>query len=536
MSLLMDALKRAEQAKQDAQERDTAAAPATSADKLELKPLPPSPATGETLDQPSGSPRSLDFRLDSASMTALRGTTAPAPNPAPKSSPPARGSAPPPAPAEDTTQGDRLGREMRALRKASERRSAENLWAAKHGDESLINPFFLTVAALLLVGVGIGLYFWWQLRPPPSAVVVTTSPVANKPIAAPAEDVIAANAPAVPTTGNLPLPAGALQPSAIPAGTNPLPATGADTPAPGTLPLPAAPNMPAVAPPTPAAIPPSVAAPALPLPAPTIITPAAKAVAVPAAGTPPPTPSVTSAPAAMPSPGPAPPPTAAVALPAPPPAAPVAPADSKPAARVESAPIKLTRSSPSAQIDPNLETAYSAFRSGDWKAAQDAYAKVLATNAQNRDALLGLGAIELRNGRPDLAEAYYSRVLEANPRDPEAQAGLLTLRGGRDPVKAESRIKSLITERPEAGLLHFALGNSYASQNRWREAQQAYFRAFSADSENADFAFNLAVSLDQLRQTKPALDYYQKALKLSAGRGAGFDRKEVEARIAGLSR
>ena len=74
----------------------------------------------------------------------------------------------------------------------------------------------------------------------------------------------------------------------------------------------------------------------------------------------------------------------------------------------------------------------------------------------------------------------------------------------------------MIAAQPEASFLHFTLGNQYAQQGRWAEAQQAYFRAYAGDPENPDFAYNLAVSLDQLHQTKLALEYYRRALALAA--------------------
>ena len=49
------------------------------------------------------------------------------------------------------------------------------------------------------------------------------------------------------------------------------------------------------------------------------------------------------------------------------------------------------------------------------------------------------------------------------------------------------------------------LGNQLAQQGRWSEAQQEYFKAFASEPDNADFAYNLAVSLDHLRQPKLAL-------------------------------
>ena len=105
-----------------------------------------------------------------------------------------------------------------------------------------------------------------------------------------------------------------------------------------------------------------------------------------------------------------------------------------------------------------------------------------------------------------------------------------------DPLLAESRLKTLLASDPGAHVLNFALGNQLAQQGRWPEAQQQYFKAFAADPENADFAYNLAVSLDHLRQPRVALEYYQRAITLAKTRGAGFDLAAAQARAAQLTR
>jgi len=94
----------------------------------------------------------------------------------------------------------------------------------------------------------------------------------------------------------------------------------------------------------------------------------------------------------------------------------------------------------------------------------------------------------------------------------------------------------LLASDPDSSVLYFTLGNQYAQQSRWSEAQQAYFKAFAADSENPDYAFNLAVSLDQLRQSKLALEYYERALALAAKRAASFAPEMARARMQQLSR
>lgn len=150
--------------------------------------------------------------------------------------------------------------------------------------------------------------------------------------------------------------------------------------------------------------------------------------------------------------------------------------------------------------------------------------------------MLGLAAIDVRGGQLDAAEARYLKLLEMDPRDSQAVASLIALRGQLDPVASESRLKTLIATQPEAAHLHFALGNQYAQQSRWSEAQAAYFKAYSVDPENADYAFNLAISLDQLRQKKPALEYYQRALTLADKRAASFNPAQARSRVQELSK
>jgi tetratricopeptide (TPR) repeat protein len=183
-----------------------------------------------------------------------------------------------------------------------------------------------------------------------------------------------------------------------------------------------------------------------------------------------------------------------------------------------------------------VDQAYQAFQRNDLAGARDGYLRVLARDANNRDALLGLAAIDARNGDFDVAGARYLRLLELNPRDSHALAGLVALRSQIDPVASESRLKTMIASQPEAAHLHFALGNQYARQSRWPEAQAEYFKAFSADPENADYAFNLAVSLDQLRQKNPAVEYYRRALDLASRHPANFDRAQTQTRVQELSR
>ena len=171
---------------------------------------------------------------------------------------------------------------------------------------------------------------------------------------------------------------------------------------------------------------------------------------------------------------------------------------------------------------------------GRFDEAQRHYAQALQGDPRNVDALLGLALIASRQGRGAQAESLYLRALDANPADPDAQAGLINLRGQGDPQQAESRLKTLLASQPESSALHFALGNLLSRQSRWAEAQQAYFRAWATAPENADIVYNLAVSLDHLRQNRLAAQHYRMALDAATRRPAAFDRAAVERRLAEL--
>lgn len=188
--------------------------------------------------------------------------------------------------------------------------------------------------------------------------------------------------------------------------------------------------------------------------------------------------------------------------------------------------------------ESTIMQAYAAWRAGRIDTAKALYGEVLNGDASHVDALLGLATIAAGEGDRGRAEDLFSRVLEVAPRNPTAHAGLLALRGSADANQTESRLKTLLAQsndHPANGTLHFALGNVYAGQQRWNEAQQAYFKAHVGDAENPDYAYNLAISLDRLGQPAVARKYYVAALKLAERRPSTFDRQLTEARLAQIA-
>jgi Tfp pilus assembly protein PilF len=186
------------------------------------------------------------------------------------------------------------------------------------------------------------------------------------------------------------------------------------------------------------------------------------------------------------------------------------------------------------RIDPSLMRGYDAFNRGDLASAHAEYTRALQSDPRNTDVLHGLAAIALRQGQLEQAANGYQKILEANPQDATAMAALINIRSQMDPAAAESRLKALAAAQPELAAPDFSLGNLYAKQGRWNEAQQAYFRAYSAEPENPDILYNLAISLEHMRQSKLAVQYYGQAIAAAKTHPANFDNTQAAARMQAL--
>lgn len=224
--------------------------------------------------------------------------------------------------------------------------------------------------------------------------------------------------------------------------------------------------------------------------------------------------------------------TRRAAAPAPKPA----PATARPAApETPRNAIVVSRGSAAPTVNPLLNAAYAELQAGRFDSAAGLYERLLKSEPMNVDALLALAAIAQQAGRPDDASRHYLRILELDPRHALAQSGLIGLLGRAEPLAAETRLKQLIAREPSA-FLFFTLGNLYADQSLWAQAQQAYFQAHHLEPANPDYAYNLAVGLEHLGQSKLALEFYRRALKLAADRErVNFSTARAEERIARLT-
>ncbi|MCG8325593.1 MAG: tetratricopeptide repeat protein [Thiotrichales bacterium] len=202
---------------------------------------------------------------------------------------------------------------------------------------------------------------------------------------------------------------------------------------------------------------------------------------------------------------------------------------------VTSETIKISRSRSSNTHNQTNMQAYQAYQSGDLDRAESLYKTTLGKLPENRDALLGLAAIKLQQDDRAAAFLIYRKLLQLNPKDRAAVLALMHIRGQGDAVNRESLLKIMLAEKPDSPQLYFSLGTLYANQLKWADAQRAFFEAYSLDNDNPDYALNLAISLDHMGQTGAARDYYQRAVDLTDTRPASFTATEVLNRIKAIS-
>ena len=444
MSLLMDALKKAELAKRQGQ-ADSAGTAETEPQQegLSLEPLgdaaPPSapaaPATENLPNLPShleelDAQFLADAKQAAASRLKMSQASTTGREPAIEQ-PPAK-----------NAQASAAQARIPATEQGAPRQSAQNLFAAKQATKPPSRKSFAVAIGVItvLAVCGIGGYFWWQLQPK-VAPLASRVPLAPAPVTAPppqASPVAAASAaPAAPVVST-PSPASVAKAAAE---------SGEDA-------------------------------------APTPVVQARRPAQTPASG-----------------------------------------AEQDSLIRVTKAPLK---------VNPALLRGFDAFNRGDLALAQIEYERAQKAEPRNTDVLHGLAAIAMRQGKLDQAEWLYRQITEADPQDTVAAAALINARGQIDPGTAESRLKSMSAAQPELAAPHFSLGNLYARHSRWADAQQAYFRAYTAEPENPDILYNLAISLEHLRQNKLAAQYYGQAIAAAQTKPAGFDKAQAAARQAAL--
>ena len=180
-----------------------------------------------------------------------------------------------------------------------------------------------------------------------------------------------------------------------------------------------------------------------------------------------------------------------------------------------------------------IYSAYAALRAGDIKSAENQYTALLKLNPKNKDILYGIASASAHQNKHQVAAEYYFQISTLFPNEHKAQVALSAILRELAPRETHLHLSELVEKNPDSAELIAMLGHSFSQHKDWQNAQEQYFRAGALNPDNPDFAFNLAVSLDQLGKKNAALAYYQRSLKLiNHATVPGFDPTTVKNRIA----
>src|SRR5216683_971108 len=118
------------------------------------------------------------------------------------------------------------------------------------------------------------------------------------------------------------------------------------------------------------------------------------------------------------------------------------------------------------------------FDSSYYTKAQDAYAHVLKLDADNLDALRGVGNIDYDQRKYDQAIAAYEHYLSKKPDDPDVRTDLGTMylsTGNAD--QAVVQYGKVLETHPDLFEANFNIGVAYAQMNNVAQARTAFARA-----------------------------------------------------------
>lgn len=191
------------------------------------------------------------------------------------------------------------------------------------------------------------------------------------------------------------------------------------------------------------------------------------------------------------------------------------------------------------QTQPTVEllvAAYQAWQLGQVAQAEQLYRQVLEKQPQQRDALLGMLAVSQSNGSDQsIVLGYALQLRRLYPKDQEVlfATGRILEDAPNDQV-SETELKLAQRSSENVAEASYRLGLFYVEQQRWAEAQSAFFEAVRKKPYQVDYRLNLAISYDQLGKHRLALEHYQVALSQANSGLTKIDQTMIHERVSYL--
>ncbi len=208
------------------------------------------------------------------------------------------------------------------------------------------------------------------------------------------------------------------------------------------------------------------------------------------------------------------------------------------AADAPSAGVSFERTRVKTSLSSLLQQAYAAYSVKDYELAASFYNRALDQDADNVQALNGLGSVAFKRNQFNAASDHFHDARNADGSNAYALLMLQKIAA----LGATEEQSDVLSVRGEGFVStraadYSAMGYSLAASGDWAEAQSMFFQAVSLAPENPGHLYHLAISLDQLNKHELALTYYQQAIafaKLDGLDSAPFDLAAAGLRVEQL--
>ncbi|MFH0801880.1 MAG: tetratricopeptide repeat protein [bacterium] len=153
----------------------------------------------------------------------------------------------------------------------------------------------------------------------------------------------------------------------------------------------------------------------------------------------------------------------------------------------------------------------------EWQEALSKYSMALSLCTDYLPALRGTGDVLRKLGNRKAATGAYEEALKKHPGDKDVRLALAAiLVENKEISRAREILTDLVSRRPKDPDVALAWSSALSSSGRLKEGVEALEKAISANIQNAELHYRLAVLLQSIpgaASLNRAIDEYQQALK-----------------------
>jgi Tfp pilus assembly protein PilF len=198
--------------------------------------------------------------------------------------------------------------------------------------------------------------------------------------------------------------------------------------------------------------------------------------------------------------------------------------------------IKIRVNKVNTNTNYELEKAYNALLNGQTGEAIKIYSTVLANDDKNKLALFGLATTYHRIGQIDMARPLYAKLLAIDPDNRDALNNFLVLLGDEAPQEALNQMQVLEDRNPGFSPIPAQMAVIYQKLGDTETARQKMVRAVTLAPENLTYKYNLAIMLDTQKKYGEAAKLYRQLMNAHMrGEVIPGDASKIQERLTFIS-